>query len=220
MAKEIQDTLVPVRDNQLVYRTEFENIYDIISFHKKRAMKAVHNESLLMLWEVGGYVSGRLKQSAWGDGVVRMLADYIRTRSPKAKGWSYRTLYKMVQFYDTYSTASFNSLVEHYGMQHYLEDSSQNNVSEIVPSEMAQINEDAIVQFEMAQILSVLLATGWTNHQIILNRCKSDEQRLFYILYAGCESLENKELVRMIQTDAMSSVLKARFIFTKRNAEE
>lgn len=48
MEKEIQDTLVPVRDNQLVYRTEFENIYDIISFHKKRAMKAVHNESLLM----------------------------------------------------------------------------------------------------------------------------------------------------------------------------
>ena len=48
MAKEIQDTLVSVRDNQLVYRTEFEKIYDIISFHKKRAMKAVHNESLLM----------------------------------------------------------------------------------------------------------------------------------------------------------------------------
>ena len=48
MAKEIQDTLIPVSDNQLVYRTEFENIYDIISFHKKRAMKAVHNESLLM----------------------------------------------------------------------------------------------------------------------------------------------------------------------------
>ena len=207
MAKEKQDTLVPVSDNQLLYRTEFENIYDIISFHKKRAMKAVHNESLFMLWEVGGYVSGRLKQSAWGDGVVRMLADYIRTRSPQAKGWSYRTLYKMVQFYDTYSTASFKSLVEHYGMQHYLADSSQNKASEIVPIEMAQINENAIVPFEMAQIPSVLLVTGWTNHQIILNRCKSDEQRLFYILYAGSESLENKELVRMIQTDAMSSVL-------------
>ena len=49
MGKKKQDTIVPVRDNQLVYRAEFENIYDIISFHKKRAMKAVHNESLLML---------------------------------------------------------------------------------------------------------------------------------------------------------------------------
>lgn len=48
MAKKNQDILTPVTDSQLVYRTEFEDIYDIISFHKKRAMKAVHNESLLM----------------------------------------------------------------------------------------------------------------------------------------------------------------------------
>ena len=151
MAKKKTDILVSVIDSQLVYRSEFENIYDIISFHKKRAMKAVHNESLLMLWEVGGYVSSRLKQSAWGDGVVRMLADYIRTRSPKAKGWSYRTLYKMVQFYDTYSTASFNSLVEHYGMQHYLSATTSNDALENVPIEMAQIKGNTIVPFEMAQ---------------------------------------------------------------------
>ena len=150
MAKEKQDILVPVTDSQLVYRTEFENIYDIISFHKRRAMKTVHNESLLMLWEVGGYVSGRLKQSAWGDGVVRMLADYIRTRSPKSKGWSYRTLYKMVQFYDTYSTASFNSLVEHYGMQHYLSEASSNLVPENVPIELAQLSEHEFESKEIA----------------------------------------------------------------------
>lgn len=207
MAKKKQDTLVPVSDNQMVYRTEFENIYDIISFHKKRAMKAVHNESLLMLWEVGGYVSSRLKQSAWGDGVVRMLADYIRTRSPKAKGWSYRTLYKMVQFYDTYSTASFNSLVEHYGMQHYLADSSPNKASENVPIELAQLPENVFVPNGLAQIPSVLLATGWSNHQLIMGKCKTDEQRLFYMLYAGHEQLEYDELKRAFATDAMNSVL-------------
>lgn len=49
MAKKKQDTFVPVSKNQMVYRTEFENIYDIISSHKKLAMKAVHNESFFML---------------------------------------------------------------------------------------------------------------------------------------------------------------------------
>ena len=73
MAKEKQDILVPVTDSQLVYRTEFKNIYDIISFHKKRAMKAVHNESLLMLWEVGGYVSGRLKRAFVTDAMSSVL---------------------------------------------------------------------------------------------------------------------------------------------------
>lgn len=59
----------------------------------------------------------------------------------------------------------------------------------------------------MAPMPNVLLATGWTNHQIILSRCKTDTSRLFYMLYAGRERLENKELTRALKTDAMSSIL-------------
>ena len=95
------------------HREEYETVYGIISAHKKRAMSAMHNESLNMLWEVGAYISDRLKKAEWGDGVVRMLAEYIHTRSPKAKGWSYRTIYKMVQFYETYSSQGFNEIVRH-----------------------------------------------------------------------------------------------------------
>ena len=112
------DKNIENRDNSnlLQHREEFETVYGIISAHKKRAMSAMHNESLNMLWEVGAYVSDRLKKAAWGDGVVRMLAEYIHTRSPKAKGWSYRTIYKMVQFYETYSSQGFNEIVRHYSM--------------------------------------------------------------------------------------------------------
>jgi len=78
---------------------------------------------------------------------------------------------------------------------------------EIVPFETAQMDDSVIVPFEMAQIPNVLFCTGWTNHQIVLNRCKTDAERLFYILYAGRERLENKELMRAIKTDTMSSLL-------------
>ena len=91
-------TVVETGNNPLAYKDEFDTICGIISAHKKRAMYAVHNESLNMLWEVGAYVSDRLKNAIWGDGVVRMLAEYIHTRSPKAKGWSYSTIYRMVRF--------------------------------------------------------------------------------------------------------------------------
>ena len=187
-----------IKDNLLQHREEFETVYGIISAHKKRAMNAMHNESLNMLWEVGAYVSDRLKKAVWGDGVVRMLAEYIHTRSPKAKGWSYRTIYKMVQFYETYSSQGFNEIVHHYGMQHYLSNTDQREF----PDE-----KKTIVPFEMAQIPSVLFSTGWTNHQIIMNRCKTDAERLFYMLYAGKEQLENKELVRVIKTNTMTSLL-------------
>ncbi len=153
---------------------------------------------MAMVWKVGGYVSNKLKSSAWGDGVVRQLAEYIHTQDPAVRGWSYRTIYKMVQLYDTYSTTSFASLLAETDMKAY---------KHVVPFETAQMDDSVIVPFEMAQIPNVLFCTGWTNHQIVLNRCKTDAERLFYILYAGRERLENKELVRAIKTDAMSSLL-------------
>ncbi|MBO7141053.1 MAG: DUF1016 family protein [Prevotella sp.] len=196
--------------NFLQHREEFEMVYGIITTHKKRAMNVMHNESLNMLWEVGAYVSDRLKKAEWGDGVVRMLAEYIHTRSPKAKGWSYRTIYKMVQFYEAYSSESFKKIVAHYGMQHYLSGNKRKeltNDSEIVPIELAHIAGNDFVPIELAQIPNVLYATGWSNHQLIMNQCKTDEQRLFYMLYAGREQLEYKELQRALKTDAMSAIL-------------
>ncbi len=189
--KEISNTL-------LRYRQEFDEVYQIISAHRKRVVRAVNNESMSMVWEVGGYVSHKLRTSTWGDGIVRQLSDFIRTRVPKARGWSYRTIYKMVQLYETYSTESFSALITETNMSAY---------KDIVPFQTAQMEENAIVPFEMAQIPNVLFATGWTNHQIILSRCKTDASRLFYMLYAGRERLENKELTRALRTDAMSSVL-------------
>ena len=92
----------------------------------------VNSESLQMMWEVGGYVSSKLKSSQWGDGVVRQLAEYIHTQDPTSRGWSYRTLYKMVQLYDIYSTQSFASL---------LTETSIMECNEIVPSETTQTVE-------------------------------------------------------------------------------
>ena len=198
-------------DDHLLHRDEFETVYGIITTHTKQVMNAVHTESLMMLWEVGAFVSNRLNKAAWGEGVVRMLAEYIHTRNPKAKGWSYRTIYKMVQFYETYSTKAFEEMVHHYGMQHYLSDmgciEQPSKANSIVPIGLAQISDNAIVPIQSAQIPSVLFSTGWSNHQLIMSRCKSDEQRLFYILYAGHEQLEYKELLRALKTNVMSSVL-------------
>lgn len=202
---------IEVDNSPIKYRGEFETVYSIIVAHRERVVRVVNNESMAMVWEVGGYVSNKLKSSVWGDGVVRMLAEYIHTKSPKAKGWSYRTIYKMVQFYDSYSTDSFNMMVNHYGMQHYLSNNGRKELlakaKTIVPIELAQIQSSEIVPIELAQIPSVLFSTGWSNHQLIMSQCKTDEQRLFYMLYAGHEHLEYKELQRALKTDAMSSIL-------------
>lgn len=179
------------------YKADFESVCNIIDGHRKRVVRAVNHESMLMVWEVGGFVSSKLKSSGWGDGVVRQLAEYIHTKDPALRGWSYRTIYKMVQLYETYSAVSFSALITKMGVTKY---------DNIVPIESAQ-TENIIVPIELAQIPNVLFATGWSNHQLIMSRCKTDEQRLFYMLYAGRERLEYKELQRALKTDTMSSIL-------------
>lgn len=137
-------TMVVATDTYpLAQKGEFDTVYSIISAHRKRVIRTVNNESMAMVWEVGGYVSSRLKTSDWGDGVVRQLSEYIRTKDPTARGWSYRTLYKMVQLYDTYSTASFTALIAETDMTRY---------GDIVPIGLAQIGSEVIVPIEMAQI--------------------------------------------------------------------
>lgn len=191
-------------------RNDFNQIFGIISYHRQRVSKTIDDESLRMIWEVGGYISHKLKNAEWGAGIVRQLSEFIRTQDPTIKGWSYRTIYKMVQFYDTYSTDSFCQLLETTNLPKLFTNKNSDKNSQFVPIELAQIQLEEFVPIELAQIPYVLFSTGWSNHQLILNRCKSAEERLFYIIYSKFEYLEYKQLERAIKTDTMASILRAK----------
>ena len=185
---------------------DFSEVFSIIQNYRKRVSATIDNESLVMVWNVGGYVSQKLKSSEWGEGVVRQLSEYIRTQDPTTRGWSYRTIYKMVQFYETYSRSDFSATLKQNNVVKLQALKPKSDLSN-VPFETAQITSNEIVPFETAQIPMVLFSTGWTNHQIILSRCKSDNERLFYMLYAKHAQLQNKELERAIKTNTMTSLL-------------
>lgn len=199
------------RTTDIQTRNDFSQVLGIINYHRQRVSKAVDDESLRMIWEVGAYVSPKLKASEWGASVVRQLSEFIRTQNPTLRGWSYRTIYKMVQFYDTYSSESFNQFIQETRLTKHLERKTESDDGqELMPIEMAQMTRTEFVPFEMAQIPNVLFSTGWTNHQIIMNRCKNNNERLFYMIYAEKEHLMNKQLERAIKTDTMSSILGAK----------
>ena len=72
---------------------QFDEVIKIILQHQGRASRAVNEEMLLMAWNVGGYVSHKLKSEEWGSKVVTQLSEYIRTKQPKLKGYSRRSVY-------------------------------------------------------------------------------------------------------------------------------
>ena len=85
----------------------FEEIRSIIVTHRSAASRGVNTESILMNWEIGSYISARLKSNEWGSKVVTELSEYLRVQDPTLKGYSRRNLYNMVAFYEAYSTSDF-----------------------------------------------------------------------------------------------------------------
>ena len=186
---------------------DFAQVLQIIEQRRSQAVQAVNQASLLTAWEVGAFVSDRIKNAAWGAKVVQQLAEYIHTQNPTLKGWSKITIYRMVKFYETYSSIQF---VERAASLKLI-----SATVEIVPSEMTQIvstplkqtGNNVIVSTPLKQMPKFLLKTSWSNHVEIFTRCSTIDQQIFYILYAEYEHLKFKELERAIRTDAYSRVL-------------
>ena len=176
---------------------QFGEVVDIILQHRSRASRAVNEEMLLTAWNVGSYVSGKLKSEEWGSKVVTQLSEYIRSHRPDLKGYSRSSIYNMVMFYDEYSSEAFRNTVQQFFS------------NEIVQTESAQLtaSNDEIVQPKTGQFMSLLNLTTLTNHVEILCRCRSQEERLFYILYAHKEHLVKRELQRCISNQTYATLL-------------
>lgn len=189
---------------------QFGEIIDIILQHKTNASRAVNEELLLTAWHVGGYVSAKLKSEEWGSKVVTQLSEYIRSQRPDIKGYSKRSIYNMVMFYDVYSSETFIATIRQYlNTEFVLPKTAQIEASDH-KQEVPVIVQPKTAQFvhpTVGQMPKILELTTLTNHIEILCRCKSDEERLFYILYANKEHLVKRELQRCISNQTYAGLL-------------
>ena len=201
---------------------QFGEVIDIILRHKSRASKAVNEELLLMAWHVGGYVSAKLKSEEWGSKVVTQLSEYIRSQRPDIKGFSRRSLYNMVMFYDEYSSKAFMTTVEKYLNSAFVQPLSAQIETAFLSheaTEFVQPKTAQIVQPEIGQMPKILELTTLTNHIEILCRCKSNEERMFYILYANKEHLVKRELQRCISNQTFTLLLGSKDNMSKKLLE-
>src|SRR5690606_6903562 len=83
-------------DNRFAY------IIQLIKQARSNAIIAVNTELINLYWNVGEYVSKKIKESEWGDSVVVELAIFIKTQEPEIKGFSDKNIWRMKQFYETY----------------------------------------------------------------------------------------------------------------------
>jgi hypothetical protein len=147
-----------------------------------------------LYWNVGAYIKKQLASAGWGEKTVDELADFIQKNHPDLKGFNRRGLYRMKQFYETYSSMSFvSSLMTQIQISDFKE-------SGIVSSTMTQLETSDIKQSILAQI-------SWTHHLTLLSRTKTDEEREYYLRLCIKENYSVKELEMQINSGVYERVM-------------
>jgi predicted nuclease of restriction endonuclease-like (RecB) superfamily len=82
---------------------QFTEITSLIASARSKAYQAVNKELVTLYWHVGEHVSKQVLSKAWGKSVVKELADFIQVSEPNIIGFSAQNIWRMKQFYETYS---------------------------------------------------------------------------------------------------------------------
>ena len=81
---------------------DFAEITHLIERARQQTFQAVNHQLIELYWQVGAYISQKIAQADWGDGVVDALAKYLAQTQPGLTGFTRANLFRMRQFYETY----------------------------------------------------------------------------------------------------------------------
>lgn len=155
---------------------QFSEISLLIAKAKQKAMLQVNASLIELYWNIGKQVYQKVRNNEWGKSVVVDLARFIQTTEPNIQGFSERNIWRMKQFYETYTQEDFLKL---------------SALLAVLKSDVA--HED--------KILSALLTElSWSAHLEIISGSKSAEEKLFYLLKSKTERWSYRELKRQIES--------------------
>ena len=81
---------------------EINELIAIVQSHRDKAYRKINEELVGMYFEIGKYLSTKIKTEKWGSTIVENISRKIMELHPYLKGFDKRGLYRMIQFYETY----------------------------------------------------------------------------------------------------------------------
>jgi predicted nuclease of restriction endonuclease-like (RecB) superfamily len=171
-------------------KNDFEQIVKLINETRDRTFRQINAEIVKLYYEIGRTVSERVTDRKWGEKTVDELAAFIKLKTPELKGFTRRGLYRMKQFYETYSPES-----ECFKLWN---ETRNNKLPEIVSPVVTQLKS---LENQPDNFVSILLTQiSWSNHLEILSGAKRPEEKIFYLLLSIKDRLSKRELERQISS--------------------
>lgn len=171
---------------------DFEHIHRLIQEARNRVYSKANSELVLLYFNVGKIVSEKVNAGNWGENTVQQLADFIQSKVPNLSSFNRRGLYRMKQFFEVYSGNEIVSSVT------TLLQNNKYQLDAKVSTVLAQLQtaDDLASKF----VSTVLSQIQWSSHLHVLNKTKTAEEKIFYILHAISQRLSVRELERQLNT--------------------
>ena len=188
---------------------QFGAIVFLIQQSRNNAIKAVNTELITLYWNIGAYINKQLLAAQWGEKTIDELAAFIQKQHPELRGFTRSGLYRMVQFHNAYSRSSFVAPVVRQ-IQNVENQDARGNIlpKGKIKKEYNEIVSPLVQQLEVSDLQnSILVKLSWTNHLVIFSRCKTEEEKTFYIQVAIKEKYSKRELERQISAGLFERIM-------------
>lgn len=187
--------------NENIEYISFSILHEAIKQARYKTLKLVNAELVNLYWQVGAFVSKQLEKSQWGDKTVQQFSDFLLKQDLTLKGFDRKSIYRMVQFYESYKNTS---MIESVKQQIQLDENQSDQIVatlkrqlkdkstiELVATLWRQIVEEDIKQTSLCKV-------SWSIHKILIGRLKTEEERDFYLRMCLKENYSVRELDRQI----------------------
>jgi predicted nuclease of restriction endonuclease-like (RecB) superfamily len=125
------------------------------------AGRAVNRQLVQLYWDLGSGIVGKQRTSGWGDAVVERMAADLRAEFPDMQGFSAANIWRMRQFFETYTTPEFLAQL----------------ARELRPRKPSSKTPDFLAQ-AARELVSAL---PWGHHLELMAKVKTPEALLYYL---------------------------------------
>ena len=150
------------------------------------AARQANAEKLKLYFVIGAYVSEHSRKGKWGTGVIEAISEQLSRELPGLRGFSARNMRDMRHFCEEWTgSAIWRPLAAKLELgtaancQPVAREIWQPLAAKLESGklEVCQPAAGELGQFDLGAFLSI----GFTHHMIIIAKCKTVEERLFYI---------------------------------------
>jgi predicted nuclease of restriction endonuclease-like (RecB) superfamily len=179
-------------------------INDIKKRYRKAQIKTaikVNSEQLLFNWQLGRDLVLRRAEEKWGKGVVEQLSLDLQREFPGVKGFGTSNLWYMKKWYQFYANVSDKTKL-------------QQVVGEIGEDDLPRLQQIGTLMHEkkLQQVVgeiefpTAFSYVPWGHHILIISKCKTIDEALFYIKRTAEEGLSRNALDNSIRADMYHSL--------------